>query len=79
MPAFNKERAIARMVLGCKKYVDTVVVVDEGSTDRTAMGARKEPQMNTDEHRYDYNNIINIFQQGHSTTNHLTNFPEVPA
>lgn len=78
MPAYNEERAIARMVPGCKKYVDRVVV-DDGSTDRTAMGARKEPQIhspppelsafnargragNTDKHRYDYNNFINIFQ-----------------
>jgi dolichol-phosphate mannosyltransferase len=36
MPAYNEERSIAKMVLGCKKYVDTVVVVDDGSTDATA-------------------------------------------
>jgi glycosyltransferase involved in cell wall biosynthesis len=36
MPAYNEERAIAKVVLGCKKYVDTVVVVDDGSTDLTA-------------------------------------------
>lgn len=36
MPAYNEERSIARMVLGCKKYVDTVVVVDDGSSDSTA-------------------------------------------
>ena len=36
MPAYNEERAIAKMVLGCKKYVDRVVVVDDGSTDATA-------------------------------------------
>jgi dolichol-phosphate mannosyltransferase len=36
MPAYNEERAIARMVLGCKKHVDRVVVVDDGSTDATA-------------------------------------------
>ena len=78
MPAYNEEQAIAKMVLGYKKYVDTVVVVDDGSTDRTAIGARKEPQINTDEHRYDFNNSINIFQPEHSNTNHRTHLPEAP-
>ena len=36
MPAYNEERSIARMVLGCQKYVDRVIVVDDGSTDATA-------------------------------------------
>ena len=36
MPAYNEERSIAKMVLGCKKYVDRVVVVDDGSSDATA-------------------------------------------
>ncbi len=36
MPAYNEERSVARMVQGCKKYVDRVVVVDDGSSDRTA-------------------------------------------
>ena len=36
MPAYNEERSIARMVLGCQKYVDRVVVVDDGSFDATA-------------------------------------------
>jgi glycosyltransferase involved in cell wall biosynthesis len=36
MPAYNEEGSIARMVLGCQKYVDRVVVVDDGSTDATA-------------------------------------------
>ena len=47
MPAFNEERFLARMVPGCKKYMGKVVVVDDGSTDRTAMGARKEPQIHS--------------------------------
>jgi glycosyltransferase involved in cell wall biosynthesis len=36
MPAYNEERSITRMVLGCQKYVDRVVVVDDGSSDATA-------------------------------------------
>jgi glycosyltransferase involved in cell wall biosynthesis len=36
MPAYNEEHSIAKMVLGCKKYVDKVVVVDDGSADATS-------------------------------------------
>ncbi len=36
MPAFNEERSIANIILGCKKYVDRVVIVDDGSEDLTA-------------------------------------------
>jgi len=36
MPDYNEERSITRMVLGCQKYVDRVVVVDDGSSDATA-------------------------------------------
>lgn len=36
MPAYNEEHSIAKMVLGCKKYVDEVVVVDDGSLDTTS-------------------------------------------
>jgi len=36
MPAYNEERSIAKMVLGCRKHVDRVVVVDDGSSDATA-------------------------------------------
>jgi glycosyltransferase involved in cell wall biosynthesis len=36
MPAYNEEHSIVRMVLGCKKYVDRVIVVDDGSSDATA-------------------------------------------
>jgi len=36
MPAHNEEGSIAKVVLGAKKHVDKVVVVDEGSTDSTA-------------------------------------------
>ena len=36
MHAHNEEQSIAKVVPGCKKYVDKVVVVDDGSTDATA-------------------------------------------
>lgn len=36
MPAYNEERSIAKMVIDCKKHVDNVVVVDDGSTDATS-------------------------------------------
>ena len=36
MPAHNEEGTIAKVVLGAKKHVDKVVVVDDGSTDATA-------------------------------------------
>ncbi len=36
MPAHNEEERIARVVLGAKKHVDKVVVVDDGSEDMTA-------------------------------------------
>jgi len=37
MPAFNEEKFIAKTVLGCKPYVDEVVVVNDGSVDATAI------------------------------------------
>jgi glycosyltransferase involved in cell wall biosynthesis len=45
MPAYNEERSIAKMVLSCKKYVNQVIVVDDGCSDTTAeiaqaLGAR---------------------------------------
>jgi len=36
MPAYNEAHNIADVIQGCKKYVDKVVVVDDGSTDNTA-------------------------------------------
>ncbi|NHN58585.1 MULTISPECIES: glycosyltransferase family 2 protein [Halorussus] len=41
IPAYNEEHAIASTVLGAKKYVDRVIVVDDGSTDKTAERARQ--------------------------------------
>ena len=36
IPAYNEERTIARLVLEAQKYVDVVLVCDDGSTDCTA-------------------------------------------
>lgn len=36
MPAYNESHAIKEVILGCKKYVDRVIVVDDGSSDNTA-------------------------------------------
>lgn len=36
MPAYNEANTIANVILGCRKYVDKVVVVDDGSCDNTA-------------------------------------------
>ena len=35
MPAHNEDERIAKVVLGAKKHVDRVVMVDDGSTDAT--------------------------------------------
>ena len=36
IPAFNEERTISKLVLETQKYVDVVLVCDDGSTDMTA-------------------------------------------
>lgn len=36
MPAYNEEMSIADVIRGCQRYVDKVVVVDDGSIDATA-------------------------------------------
>ncbi len=41
LPAFNEEVAIGSIVLLTRQYADTVIVVDDGSSDRTAMLAEK--------------------------------------
>lgn len=41
IPAFNEEKTIAKIVVRAMKQVDRVVVVDDGSTDDTAMIAER--------------------------------------
>jgi glycosyltransferase involved in cell wall biosynthesis len=41
LPAFNEEITIGSIVLLAKEYVDTVIVVDDGSSDRTATISEK--------------------------------------
>ena len=36
IPAYNEEKTIAKVILKAKKYVDKVIVCDDGSTDMTA-------------------------------------------
>jgi len=40
LPAYNEEVSIGSMVLQTRDYVDRVIVIDDGSSDRTAMIAR---------------------------------------
>lgn len=41
IPAYNEERSVGNVVKRAKKYVDEVVVVDDGSRDKTAIIAKK--------------------------------------
>jgi glycosyltransferase involved in cell wall biosynthesis len=41
IPCFNEERFIGSVVLKAKNYVDQVMVIDDGSTDKTAMVAEQ--------------------------------------
>lgn len=34
MPAYNEGHVIAEVILGCKKYVDKVIAVEDGSSGR---------------------------------------------
>jgi len=41
IPAFNEEKRIRDTILKTKKYVDKIIIVDDGSTDRTAEVAKQ--------------------------------------
>jgi glycosyltransferase involved in cell wall biosynthesis len=41
IPAYNEERTIAEVVSGATKFADRVIVVDDGSRDKTAILARQ--------------------------------------
>jgi glycosyltransferase involved in cell wall biosynthesis len=41
IPAFNEERAIARIIIEAQKFADAVVVCDDGSSDYTAIIAER--------------------------------------
>ena len=36
IPAYNEEKTLAKVILKARKYVDKVIVCDDGSTDMTA-------------------------------------------
>ena len=36
IPAYNEEKTIAKIIVKTRKYVDKVIVCDDGSTDMTA-------------------------------------------
>jgi len=42
IPAYNEERSVEEVVRKTRKHVDEIIVVDDGSTDRTSEIARKE-------------------------------------
>ena len=41
IPAYNEEKNISIVIEKCKKYVDKIMVIDDGSTDNTAVIARE--------------------------------------
>jgi hypothetical protein len=86
LQAFNEEILTGSIFQRTSQHTDRVIIIDDGFTNRTARAEgseitvrpiRKEPQINTDEHRYDYNNIKNIFQPEPLTRIHQTPTPEV--
>ena len=41
IPAYNEEKTIARVILLSQRYVDRIVVCDDGSSDMTALIAER--------------------------------------
>lgn len=42
IPALNEEKTISEVIRGVKKHVDKIILVDDASTDRTAVIAQRE-------------------------------------
>jgi len=42
IPALNEEGTISKVIRGVKKYVDEIILVDDASTDKTAIIAQRE-------------------------------------
>ncbi len=79
LQAFNEEISTGSIFLRTSQHADRVTIIDDGFMNRIARAEgseitvrpiRKEPQINADERRYDYNNFINISQPEQSNTNH---------
>jgi glycosyltransferase involved in cell wall biosynthesis len=44
IPAFNEQESIARVVNIAKKFADHVIVIDDGSTDKTAERHKRQDE-----------------------------------
>lgn len=56
IPALNEEKTIGSVIANVKKYVDDVIVVDDGSTDKTAYYAEQQGAVvlpHNENHGYD--------------------------
>lgn len=42
IPALNEEKAISKVIRGVKKYVDEIILIDDASSDKTAVIAEQE-------------------------------------
>lgn len=42
IPALNEEKTISKVIMDVKKYVDEIILVDDASTDKTAIIAQRE-------------------------------------
>lgn len=45
IPALNEEKTISKVIRGVRKYVDEIILVDDASTDKTAIIAQQEGAM----------------------------------
>src|SRR5215831_17920393 len=63
MPAYNAEKTVGEVVKKCLRYVDKVIVCDDGSTDNTARVAKESgAQVITHEKNQGYGGaIITLF------------------